>query len=1206
MPIDWTKLNTIFKKANKRYPNVPSIDGKTESHTQALLQIKEALDIAQRRSGDIRDSFVRVGELEDLGLFDNLYLGKNVGTGAGIYKRTDESQQLKYHELRSLVAGDGIDIERTANEIIISATSGDATRRAGARQITAVRPPCSDTSISIVPQTLAPDAQEGDLAVWIVFWSSTTNSNSISGYSGITCPTGWSILQHPNTGMAIFYKFLTAADLSATHTITETVNHVRYMCSKFFAYRDVNRELPFGGYVALQATSTDSGRYSAYAGSPIPVFVEGQQIIQGVYVRAPNTTAKWALSNSDWQTGEYAPADVTEDNFGPFLMSNSSNVTHNWHLATFPASVAADYNLIPGEGRNNGFSSTAGWSFVRSTHGPRTGVESSVFSTLTGGSGGESYAECELDLVEGQDYTFSYAVVFSSSTGGCAISLIDDLGQRRAVAFDKADTSLSPSFYIDHPGDRNVNWRGGKIGHSEDGVPSQSGAWCTIWFRCPRTARYKFRINPLATNVTTEAGFASSSASTVLYISHILARNGLSAPYPSYTYDDGTPDSSDRTFYTPPRGWVGPAIDSLDLNTGYRAYSINPNWANLPLATFSGNVTDVPLASGVAWIDTDGSTKTRQPCYLTDDNYYNVLLCTRAIFPTKEGSPGRYYFEVKFDEIGPGTQVVGVTPFGNPFEGMANFSGQYAGYRWVNTQVIDTTGTVVATPGAIVLNDIIGVGIDYASSQVLFYRNGTLVATCTMPDGYPGTGAANTQYEKDVPLVAYASAGGDDAITTTYGRMTIRLKEPFTYTIPAGFVEYDWAGNKDVTQYSPNVGNGGNGAFISYADADGNQIMRSLLAGTGISLTTFTEEIRIDATPTLAQNLGGGAKVFGSLTNYTMNFKTIRANDIYGLSGLEITETPSEILIDVIPSIIASQISINDLLDVDEAYPNTNDFLQWNGSAWVGGGLSINSNVITDVNINNGSLSMGQVLTWNGSRWVNAAPTGGGGGGGGGSGASYLNDLLDVYCPYPNPGDALVWTGYDWQSTPVRFTLDELLNVNAPSPSDKSFLQYDGASSEWKQRSQLDAGITLTKVKSANEDRVSTTAMAVDSELFFDLDVGTYIFELQVYMQVLATPDAKIGMAFDGTSSSQKWRLEWFTANVATGVTAQSSVWYETINTITAWTVSATSQVNGKIKGVINVTAPGRLGVQWAQNTSNASATTMKSNSWMQVTKVVS
>lgn len=84
---------TTFK-ANRRYPNPVTVTEDTKSHTQALQQIVEALNVGQRRTRDIDNSFVRLKELVDIGLIEvvngNLKL-INSGTGTGTSTTTGGS-----------------------------------------------------------------------------------------------------------------------------------------------------------------------------------------------------------------------------------------------------------------------------------------------------------------------------------------------------------------------------------------------------------------------------------------------------------------------------------------------------------------------------------------------------------------------------------------------------------------------------------------------------------------------------------------------------------------------------------------------------------------------------------------------------------------------------------------------------------------------------------------------------------------------------------------------------------------------------------------------------------------------------------------------------------------------------------------------------------------------------------------------------------
>jgi hypothetical protein len=55
-------------RPNRAYPSIPTISGDSQSHTNALYAIREAIEIHERRTSNYLDSFVRVQELVDLGL----------------------------------------------------------------------------------------------------------------------------------------------------------------------------------------------------------------------------------------------------------------------------------------------------------------------------------------------------------------------------------------------------------------------------------------------------------------------------------------------------------------------------------------------------------------------------------------------------------------------------------------------------------------------------------------------------------------------------------------------------------------------------------------------------------------------------------------------------------------------------------------------------------------------------------------------------------------------------------------------------------------------------------------------------------------------------------------------------------------------------------------------------------------------------------
>lgn len=60
--------HTISKESSPRYPSIATVSDDIKSHTEAINDISEAIQIFTRQSGDLRDSFVRVSDLDALGI----------------------------------------------------------------------------------------------------------------------------------------------------------------------------------------------------------------------------------------------------------------------------------------------------------------------------------------------------------------------------------------------------------------------------------------------------------------------------------------------------------------------------------------------------------------------------------------------------------------------------------------------------------------------------------------------------------------------------------------------------------------------------------------------------------------------------------------------------------------------------------------------------------------------------------------------------------------------------------------------------------------------------------------------------------------------------------------------------------------------------------------------------------------------------------
>lgn len=94
--------------------------------------------------------------------------------------------------------------------------------------------------------------------------------------------------------------------------------------------------------------------------------------------------------------------------------------------------------------------------------------------------------------------------------------------------------------------------------------------------------------------------------------------------------------------------------------------------------------------------------------------------------------------------------------------------------------------------------------------------------------------------------------------------------------------------------------------------------------------------------------------------------------------------------------------NINDIDDVNAPSPQTNNFLKWDTSTnkWIANAIQLGD--LLDVIIDDNTLVNGQVITYDSGNeeWVNTTIS---------AGATVLNDLNDVNAPTPTNGQALIW-----------------------------------------------------------------------------------------------------------------------------------------------------------------------------------------------------
>ena len=143
---------------------------------------------------------------------------------------------------------------------------------------------------------------------------------------------------------------------------------------------------------------------------------------------------------------------------------------------------------------------------------------------------------------------------------------------------------------------------------------------------------------------------------------------------------------------------------------------------------------------------------------------------------------------------------------------------------------------------------------------------------------------------------------------------------------------------------------------------------------------------------------------------------------------------------------------------------------------------------------------------------------------------------------------------------------------------------------------------TLYAYKTADESVSSSTVLQNDDHLTLSLEASArYAFEFELYTNNVAAAEG-IRLALGGTVG-------------VTSLKAQISIWNETTNVLAAFArVTAFASVVGvatptgvgydTIKGTIETSTAGTFLLQWAQQVSGASATTVQRNSLLRVKRI--
>jgi hypothetical protein len=153
---------------------------------------------------------------------------------------------------------------------------------------------------------------------------------------------------------------------------------------------------------------------------------------------------------------------------------------------------------------------------------------------------------------------------------------------------------------------------------------------------------------------------------------------------------------------------------------------------------------------------------------------------------------------------------------------------------------------------------------------------------------------------------------------------------------------------------------------------------------------------------------------------------------------------------------------------------------------------------------------------------------------------------------------------------------------------------------------QLGAGVYATqyKYKTADESATNDDTYSNDTHLAgFTLEAGAY-YRIDAFIHVVSaslTPDLKYQLVFSNTPQrGSKKRSNTSGTSEATTTTAIDLA--ETGIQIALGADANALEISGYFQA--NASTGGTLTLQWAQNTSNGNATTLKQGSWMSITKI--
>lgn len=650
--------------------------------------------------------------------------------------------------------------------------------------------PCAVPVIYYDVNVDTPLARAGDLCVLFV-----THDSDGSGSNPFTIsPSGWTRYiwtsrnsnnrrqYGPNT-FAVIWKVLTSDDIATTFTLTHGGGSSPSwfeICARAYIFRNFHPDIPLDCFSyqwsshLLGGSVTDAAaRFCGTLGASSSN-VPGDYLFTALTLRSGSTATNTGDPFPDLITLSETLADLWDDCLDQVATGRA------WHVRV-GLGKTTEYlvNMIPGEDWGSPLTDWSGFGLGTFAAGlSASGAEEKYATLISNTTPGRHYAEVEVALVAGQNYSFHVVTRLDSSrTDYWGITVVPPSGDEFGFVAMKQIANAGGGYcaegsspYLDPNSGRLTWWWGSPTRTGTDGTPLRDPQTNCLLFTAQETGTHKLRIS--VAGGAGSADLSHSSASTVQ-----VYRAALFDSFCSPTWVPSEYDGAMKKIQPGPIHYYDTGT-SYDTTTGIGAMSfvVNKNVTLAPavMLPYLG-----PALGGMK-VASDGLTVTK-PTTLGND-VLGQMAASRQVYPQIDGADQSYYAEIEITSLGTvseGNRLI-VGPLHGRFPDSENIQGDGT-YGWAQNGTLWTgsTGTTGTAWGAAV-GTVLGVLVDYANQQVRFYKDGSLVHTFSM---------VTAEEHQTLPFLLCVTNSPTGASVFEY---VANLTGPFGSRKPSGAKAWDW------------------------------------------------------------------------------------------------------------------------------------------------------------------------------------------------------------------------------------------------------------------------------------------------------------------------------------------------------------------------------------------------------------------------------